>query len=186
MDGKLRDSRTTGILTQDGFDNLEEGEEYTNDAYRIAGRRRHPRESRRLDPVKAEQGVKREIGIYIGQAAEAVRLQIGLTRLYVQTVSSPLALSLPLLHLVAMGLMALFDPPLAFGHAPRYDTTSELYSGSDSTGVSNPADFLRLSSVPISEGPGRSQENIPNSVDLGLGSQDDPFVISDSDGSDIT
>ncbi|KAF5654663.1 hypothetical protein F25303_1313 [Fusarium sp. NRRL 25303] len=153
-----------------GFDNLEEGEEYTNDPYRIAG------------PDWLDTPLRTDYIITSSpQSSSASSCRHGSDG----TSRSPL------------GLRSWLEPrrvstssapsPAQSGSpvAPRYDTTSELHSGSDSTGVYNPAAFPRLSSVPISEGSGRSQENIPNFTDLGPGSRNDPLVISDFDGSDI-
>ncbi|RBA20176.1 hypothetical protein FPRO05_08621 [Fusarium proliferatum] len=185
-----------------GFDNLEEGEEYTNDPYRIAGRGRLLRESRKFDPVKAEQGVKREIGIYIGQAAEVLdngdnmTITQSNTRLSCQTADW---LDMPLRtdYITTSSPQSSSDSSCRNG----YDGTSRpasppgLRSWLEPRRVSTPSSpspaqsgsplFPRLGSVPISKGSGRSQENIPNFIDLGPRSRDDPFVISDSDGSDI-
>lgn len=184
------------------------------------------RRSRKPDPVKVKQGIKRETGIYLGQAAHAMenggimtaaRLDTGSSVLtadcfdtslrtgYIPSSSPQSSSASSCRHgsdgtsRPPLGLRSWLLPtshgvstpsstsPAQPGSSvdPCSDTTPELSSGSDSAGASSPAALPRLSSVRPSERPGCSVKTEPDFVDLGPGSRDDPFIISDTEDSDI-
>ncbi|KAF5972348.1 hypothetical protein FCOIX_9425 [Fusarium coicis] len=109
------------------------------------------------DPVKVEQGIKRETGLYMEQALEEMHN----------------ALSLPLVHRVALILMARLSPPLGI-QAWFHPTPRRVFTPSSPS----PA-------VPPYRGSRSSRENGFDFIDLTSGTQDDPLVISDSEDSDV-